>query len=282
MDDLCAVVGLVISAPPARNRQGVAPEAQALRKAALVTGNRGAGFAHLYGVNRRKTGGLAARALLVSLAGRAAAAIVIAVAAAGCSSGALSGITTAVTSRTTGTVATEVIIYEPFTRSGTVAAGIDVVARSSNADCYSGAISSPRRDAFRCITEQNLLYDPCFLDLAGPLRLACWRGPDPSQVVIVTPERPFPQLQNHGSADVKGGFPWLIELSNGQYCAEDTGASLYFPSIGRANWDCPHGLGWGTIHRDGRHWAMAYSSLASAIGHKAPRLTEIPIKTAWF
>jgi hypothetical protein len=252
------------------------------RKAALVRGNRGAGFAHLYGVNRRKTGGHAAQALLVSLAGRAAAAIVIAVAAAGCSSGASSGITTTVTTRTTGTAATEVIIYEPFTRSGTVAAGIDVVARSSNADCYSGAISSPRRDAFRCITKQNLLYDPCFLDLAGPLRLACWRGPHPSQVVIVTPERPFPQLPNHGSADVKGGFPWLIELSNGQYCADDTGASLYFPSIGRANWDCPHGLGWGTIHRDGRHWTMAYSSLASAIGHKAPRLTEIPIKTAWF
>jgi hypothetical protein len=109
-----------------------------------------------------------------------------------------------------------------------------------------------------------------------------WRGPHPSQVVIVTPERPFPQLQNHGSADVEGGFLWLIELSNGQYCADDTGASLYFPSIGRANWDCPNGLGWGTIHRDGRHWTMAYSSLALAAGHKAPRLTEIPIKTAWF
>jgi hypothetical protein len=27
---------------------------------------------------------------------------------------------------------------------------------------------------------------------------------------------------------------------------------------------------------------MAYSSLALATGHKAPRLTEIPIKTAWF
>lgn len=233
-------------------------------------------------MNRRKTGGHAARALLVSLAGRAAAAVVIAAAVAGCSSGATSGVTTAVMTRTTGTVATEVIIYEPFTRSGTVAAGIDVVASSSNADCYSGAISSPRRDAFRCATKQNLIYDPCFLDPAGPPRLACWRGPNPSEVVIVTPERPFPQLQNHGSADVKGGSPWLIELSNGQYCDDDTGASLYFPSIGRANWDCPHGLGWGAVHRDGRYWTMAYSSLASAIGHKAPRLTEIPIKTAWF
>ncbi len=92
------------------------------------------------------------------LAGRAAAAIVIAAAAAGCSSGALSGITTAVTTTATGTAATQVIIYEPFTRSGTVAAGIDVVARSSNADCYCGAISSPRRDAFRCITRTPVRY----------------------------------------------------------------------------------------------------------------------------
>lgn len=52
-------------------------------------------------------------------------------------------------------VAPEVIIYEPFTGWGTVAAGIGVVARSSNADCYSSAISSPRRDTFRCITKQN-------------------------------------------------------------------------------------------------------------------------------
>ena len=262
----------------ARNRQAVASKAQSAARKPLARGNRAAGFAHLYGVNRRKTGELAAQAL----PGRAVAAIVIAVAAAGCSSGALSGINTAVTTGTTGTVATEVIIYEPFTRSGTVAAGIDVVTRSGTADCYSGAISSPRRDAFRCITRQSLIYDPCFLDLAGPPRLACWRGPNPAQVLIVIPERPFPQLQNRGSTNVKGGSPWLIGLSNGQYCADDTGASLYFPGIGRANWDCPHGLGWGTVHRDGRYWTMAYSSLASAIGHKAPRLTEIPIKTAWF
>ena len=103
--------------------------------------------------------------------------------------------------------ATEVIIYEPFTRWGTVAAGIDAVARSSNADCYSGAISSPRRDTFRCITKQNLLYDPCFLDLAGPLRLACWRGPHPSQVVIVTPERPFPSYATTGPPTSRAVFP---------------------------------------------------------------------------
>jgi hypothetical protein len=233
-------------------------------------------------VNRGKTGGLATGALLGRLAGRAAVTVAVAVAVAGCPLGAVSAITMAAATRTTGTAATEVIIYEPFTRSGTVAAGIDVVARSDNADCYSGAISSPRADAFRCSTRQDLLYDPCFLDQVGPPRLACWRGPGPSQVVIVTPEHPFPPRQNHGSADPGGGSPWLIELSNGQYCAADTGASLYFPSTGRANWDCPRGLGWGTIHRDGHHWTMAYSSLAAAIGHKPPRLTQIPIKTAWF
>ena len=157
-------------------------------------------------MDRRKPGRLAAQRLLVWLAGRATAAIVIAVAAAGCSSGALSGITTAVTTSTTGNVATQVIIYEPFTRSGTVAAGIGVVARSGNADCYSGAISSPRRDTFRCITKQNLLYDPCFLDLAGPLRLACWRGPHPSQVVIVTPERPFPNCRTTGPPTSRAAF----------------------------------------------------------------------------
>lgn len=216
---------------------------------------------------------------------RIAAVMAFLIAGAGCASSgppalASSGSTTTAASKTT--VATKVVVYEPFTRSGAVAPGIHVVGRSSIADCWEGAISTPRRDAFRCATKQNLLYDPCFLDPAGPPRLACWRGPGPSQVVIVTPQRPFPQFPNHGSANVKTGFPWLIKLSNGQLCVDDTGASLYFPSIGRANWDCPHGLGWGTIHRNGRDWTMGYSSLASALGHKTPRLTEIPIATAWF
>jgi hypothetical protein len=185
------------------------------------------------------------------------------------------------TIRTTPAMPTKVIVYEPFTRSGAVAPGIHVVRQSSNANCWEGAISSPRADAFRC-SAGNIIYDPCILDPAGPPRLACWLGPGPSRVVLVTPERPFPQLSHHGSANVKDSFPWLIELDNGQFCDDETGASLYFPSIGRANWDCPHGLGWGTIHRDGQDWTMGYSSLASAIGHQAPRLTEIPIKTAWF
>jgi hypothetical protein len=214
-----------------------------------------------------------------------AAAMALLFVAAGCASSvpqalASNASTTTAASRTT--LATKVIVYEPFTRSGAVAPGIDVVGRSSDADCYLGAISTPRRDAFRCATSQNLLYDPCFLDPAGPPRLACWRGPGPSQVVLVTPERPFPQLANHGSANAKSGSPWLIKLSNGQLCVDDTGASLYFPSIGRANGDCPHGLGWGTIHRDGQDWSMSYSSLASALGHKAPDVTKIPIATAWF
>jgi hypothetical protein len=177
---------------------------------------------------------------------------------------------------------TKAVVYEPFTRSGAVAPGIDVVGRSSDAQCWEGAISSPRADAFRCATRQNEIYDPCFLDPAGPPRLACWRGPGPTQVVLVTPEQPFPQRPHHGSANVESGFPWLIKLSNGQYCADQTGASLYFRSIGRANWSCPDGLGWGTIHRHGQEWTMGYSSLASALGRTAPRLTQIPIATAWF
>jgi hypothetical protein len=181
----------------------------------------------------------------------------------------------------TATAATKVVVYEPFTKSGAVAPGIDVVRKSGTAACWEGAISSPRADAFRCLAG-NIIYDPCFFDSAGPPRLACWLGPGPSRVVLVTPERPFPQMPHKGSANVKNGSPWLIKLSNGQFCVDDTGASLYFPSIGRANWDCPHGLGWGTIHQHGREWAMGYSSLAAALGGKAPRLNEIPIAIAWF
>jgi hypothetical protein len=214
-----------------------------------------------------------------------AAAAVLACAAAGCSSSAAppTGITTAFTRPAP--AATEVIVYEPFTKSGAVAAGIHVVGRSRNADCYEGAISSPRRDAFRCFSApgaEPFVADPCFLDPHGPPRLACLQGDNPSRVVIVTPARPFPQNPNRGSVNVSGGFPWLIKLSNGQVCADNTGASAYYRSIGRANWICPGGAAWGIIHRNGRHWTVAYSSGPSLGGRTAPRVTEIAVTTAWF
>jgi hypothetical protein len=218
---------------------------------------------------------------------RIAAAAVIAAVAAGCSASAasaqrLTGAATTLTTRTPATAATKVIVYEPFTGSGAIAPGIEVAGKPSGADCYIGSLASPRRDAFRCITERNLLIDPCFLDPVGPPRLACPQGDDTSRVVLLTPRRPFPTLANHGSATATSGFPWLVRLTNGQLCAFNTGATAYYRSIGRANWGCPDGWGWGTIHRNGRHWTMAYSSGTSVTGRAAPRLTEIPIAAAWF
>jgi site-specific DNA-adenine methylase len=63
------------------------------------------------------------------------------------------------TTRTPATAATKVIVYEPFTGSGAIAPGIEVAGKPSAADCYIGSLASPRRDAFRCITERNFLID---------------------------------------------------------------------------------------------------------------------------
>jgi hypothetical protein len=151
--------------------------------------------------------------------------------------------------------ATEVIVYEPFSRDGAVAAGIEVVGERRGANCFEGAIASPRWDAFRCFAptagEQDFLADPCFLDHVGRPRLACLHSDNPSDIVLVTPAGPFRWDQDHGPADPADGWGW--------------------------GW----GWGWGSVHRAGAEWTMAYSDDRSLSGH-APSLSEIPIATAWF
>jgi hypothetical protein len=139
--------------------------------------------------------------------------------------------------------ATQVIVYEPFTNTRTVTAGFTVVGCYQNADCYEGAISSPRRDAFRCFppvgSQQDIGGDPCILDPVGPSQLACPTAGEPYRVEIVTPAPPFLHHANTGSADTQTGLPWLIKLQDGQLCGDATGGTAYFATIGQANWAAP-------------------------------------------
>jgi hypothetical protein len=188
---------------------------------------------------------------------------------------------------TTAALLTRVVVYEPFTAGGAIAPGIQVVGQASDADCYEGAISSPRKDAFRCFaetgTQQSFAGDPCFLDPIGPPRLACLALPtDPSRVVIVTPAAPFPSHPNTGVANPATGYPWLIQLANGQVCGDATGGTAYFPTIGRANWGCPNGWGWGVVQRTLPYWTLGVSTGQSLVSRTPPPLTQVQIAIAWF
>lgn len=175
--------------------------------------------------------------------------------------------------------ATRIVIYQPFTTTGAVATGFVIASQFRGANCWEGAVATPRSDAFRCALG-NSIHDPCILDPVGAPRLACPNDYDPSRILIVTPTSPFPTYPNHGAAPIDTGLPWLLQLDNGQMCDPDTGASAYFPSVGRANWDCRDGFGWGSIRRDSPIWTLPFSgqSLASST---PPELTELSIATAW-
>jgi hypothetical protein len=91
------------------------------------------------------------------------------------------------------------------------------ITRVLHGNCWTGSIAAPRRDAFRCMTG-NQIYDPCFEQNAA--RAAC-----PTDVIA-----------DRGIAILVSGFPqnpvsapasaWALELQNHAVCGAITGAGL--------------------------------------------------------
>lgn len=109
-----------------------------------------------------------------------------------------------------------------------------------SADCWTASVSSGRADAFRCSTEDSLIYDPCFLDVEtmvlacpgdprdeGTTVFARWGGesgdPDEVRGEATWPER-----------------PWFLVLDapGSPACRSLTGATIVLPGEARMAFDC--------------------------------------------
>jgi hypothetical protein len=99
----------------------------------------------------------------------------------------------------------------------------------NGASCQSGAITTSRPDAWRCVTA-----DPCFTpSLIGGDQVFCTTTPWSGEGVLITLTAPItrdtvqcmggPTCQNGRNQLSFGSPPWAVELTNGARCVKGTG-----------------------------------------------------------
>jgi len=96
------------------------------------------------------------------------------------------------------------------------AASSMIVTKHVSGHCWTSSIASPRADAFRCMTG-NEIYDPCFkLDVTA---VAC---PDVAALntgVVINLTQALPPAQSPAASPQA----WAMVLQNGAHCSRATG-----------------------------------------------------------
>jgi hypothetical protein len=128
---------------------------------------------------------------------------------------------------------TEIKLFAPWLPNGMLNPAITVRSREMfmgnpnlPSDCQSGAISTQRPDAWRCVTA-----DPCFAPTPYSAReVACATEPWANEVVLLTLSRPLPGPDEcRASPNIcprqldLDTPPWALELANGARCRLFTG-----------------------------------------------------------
>jgi hypothetical protein len=163
-------------------------------------------------------------------------------------------------------------LYRPL--SSTAVVVISGPTRSGS--CWEGAITTPRRDAWRCISG-NYIYDPCFSSLRTPRIALCVTEPWRDRGVRLQLTRSLPSsLANRGPLSIRSR-PWALELQDGTRCIFDSGASRVLQRL-RANYFCRRGGAelFGLPDRRSEPWTIA--SAGARATHLGPRLA---IVRAW-
>jgi basic membrane protein A len=117
--------------------------------------------------------------------------------------------------------ATEVIEFVP-----------DVPTETQAGACFTSASGLQREDAYRCSTEDGMIYDPCFVVDEAPT-VVCGANPVTGAagfVLELTEPLPEPDL---GALSQ----PWLVELEDGTVCGLSTGTAPVIDDV-RADYAC--------------------------------------------
>jgi heat shock protein HslJ len=162
--------------------------------------------------------------------------------------------------------ATEVIVYTP--------ANIPVETRPGS--CFTNALGLGREDAYRCTTDANEIFDPCFLANEAPT-VVCGANPTTGEtgfVLALTEPLPEPDLGNLTQ-------PWLVELADGAICGLATGTAPVIEDK-RANYFCDDN--WSLLGdlQAGEVWLAEKVLIDRAEdGFVVTESTMVPIRTVW-
>lgn len=169
---------------------------------------------------------------------------------------------------------TEIRIMVPYGPSG-LSSNL-AVQSDVEGECMGNSLASPSRsDAWRCMSDNQIL-DPCFLQVMGDgAVLACLQAPWNLDVTRITLAAPVP----YGDAgfDLGTAAPWAMELANGEQCTALTGATFGLVGL-RANYGCTDGaVIFGEPDRSDDLWRVFY--YAEDGGYT---LEQVAVLTAWF
>ena len=172
-----------------------------------------------------------------------------------------------------GTTGTSAGAYQAFTPRGVVALQV----RSRSGYCWEGSITTPRRDAWRCLVG-NRIYDPCLSSARRAGIVVCPDAPWLRTGAEIRLTKRLPKAYgNHRTASTRLE-PWGLELYGGRRCVFASGTTEVVQGQ-RLNYFCGassrEGL-WGRPDRAIEPWTILTAPL------DAKELTKrAQIRRAW-
>jgi len=165
---------------------------------------------------------------------------------------------------------------EPVTATEVIQFVPDVPDETQPGACFTSASGLQREDAYRCSTEDGMIYDPCFVVDDAPT-VVC--GADPITgaagfVLELTEPLPEPELGTLSQ-------PWLVELQDGTVCGLSTGTAPVIDDV-RADYACDDFSNLLGELQQGEIW-MAEQAIID-LGDDGFVLVEsemVPIRTVW-
>jgi hypothetical protein len=172
-----------------------------------------------------------------------------------------------------GTTKTRVETVYPWTSVGKLEAGLEV-AGTVKGTCWTSSIAVSSSNAYRCMTNGSLIYDPCFAPEATTFtQLACMATPW-GKVTRFDLTASIPKVAKHPN-----GKPWVWadQLGNGVHCITETGTGVLVDKVA-LNYYCVPGTGWASIpDQKAEAWTVRYAK-----NYESKTLETEKVTTAWY
>jgi hypothetical protein len=150
------------------------------------------------------------------------------------------------------------------------------VVQVVSGDCWGGAVSVRRADAWRCHSE-NHIFDPCFSkpNLAGGVVLCPTSFPWVRRAVEVKLQSTLPYRFGNPKGGPTAGSPWAIVTTDGRNCRVYTGVTKLIEGH-VMTYSCTGGGGLlGQPRKKAKLWEIRFAQGKTAPAWKG-------IKTAWY
>lgn len=182
---------------------------------------------------------------------------------------------------------TNIRYVSPYTPDG-LHPGLNVTATEEGTCGHPSADVVGRPDAWDCISESDLVYDPCFenpFPQEGDLpQVACFDSPFITDVVVLNLTEPLDRDKADETAPPAGAddnllqpwdLPWALELGNGEQCTL-FGGTLTVVAGQVAHYGCTGGgLVLGETDRSQPMWVVNYIAEGEYV------TTLVDVVTAW-